>query len=161
MKSGMISGENQSLSARAVARHIRMSPRKVRLVLDAIRRKPVGEAFSVLTHVKKKAARIVAKILKSAVANAKVKKMDENRLFIRLAFADGGSTLKRYLPRAMGRADTILKRSSHITLVLEEGAVRNESLPKGGEEKSSKLGKIMKGIGKKKEKEARAGAAAS
>ena len=118
--------ENGNASARATMNHIRISPRKVRLVLGAIRRRPVADAFSILSSLKKKGARIVAKLLASAVANAKQKKMDENRLMVRLAFANGGPVLKRHLPRAMGRADGILKRTSHITLVLEEGAIRRE-----------------------------------
>ncbi len=147
--------EKPKLNARAVTRYIRISPRKIRLVLDTIRRKPVDEAFSILANTKKKAAGIVNKTLKSAFANAKQKEMDENRLFVRLAFADGGPTLKRYLPRAMGRADTILKRSSHVTLVLEEGEIRRPSPRQETGEKSSALGKMIKGkLGKKKEKEA-------
>ncbi len=156
------SGEqNKSVksSGRAVTKYIRISPRKIRLVLDVIRRKPVAQAFSILANTKKKASQIVAKTLKSAVANAKQKEMDENRLFVRLAFADGGPTLKRYLPRAMGRADTIIKRTSHVTVVVEEGAMRKEAGGKGGEEKSSKFGKILRMRAGKK-KEAAAGASA-
>ena len=136
--------EQNTASARAVTRYIRISPRKVRLVLDAVRRKPVGEAFSILANLKKKAARIVAKTLKSAVANAKKKELDENRLFVRLAFADGGPTLKRYLPRAMGRADTILKRTSHVTVVVEEDALRRFEPNANESDKPSKMQKPLK-----------------
>jgi len=101
----------------------------------------VSEAFSILANTKKKAARLVTKTLKSAVANAVQKKLDEDRLFIRLAFADGGPSLKRFLPRAMGRADNILKRTTHLTLVVEEGKnkiVDSGSLNQGKASKSQK-----------------------
>ena len=142
------STENKvSQNAKAVTRYIRISPRKMRLVLNIIVRKPVHQAFSILAHTKKKAARLVAKTLKSAVANAVQKKMDENRLFVRLAFADGGPTLKRFLPRAMGRADGILKRTTHLTVVVEEGNV------KYGESKDDNAQKGLK-LKKEKKKEA-------
>ena len=130
-----------SQNAKAVTRYIRISPRKMRLVLNIIVRKPVHQAFSILAHTKKKAARLVAKTLKSAVANAVQKKMDEDRLFVRLAFADGGPTLKRFLPRAMGRADGILKRTTHLTLVLEEGKARHSEVRDTGHGKGFKLAK--------------------
>lgn len=148
-----------SQSARAVTRYIRISPRKIRLVLDTIRWKPVGAAFAILDNMNKKGARLVAKTLKSAFHNAKGKNMDENRLIVRYAFADGGPTLKRHLPRAMGRADTILKRTSHLTVVLEEGTARNMVPPQSKGEKPSKLAKFVKGkSGKTKEKAAGAAA---
>ncbi len=143
---------NSSAEAKAVTRYVRVSPRKVRLVLETIRRKPIDQAFSILANMKKKSAHLVAKTLKSAVANAKVKKMEENRLFVRLAFADGGPTLKRYLPRAMGRADTIIKRTSHLTIVVNEGALRTNASGKDGTEKSSgmeNVSKKQKSMGKK------------
>ena len=138
-------------SARAVSRYIRISPRKVRLVLDVIRRKPISQAFSILENLNKKGSRIVVKVLKSAIANAKNKDMDETRLFVRGAFANGGPMLKRYLPRAMGRADTILKRTSHITLIVEEGMLRSTVTPQSRGEKSSKVKKNLseKTVGKK------------
>jgi len=129
--------------ARAVTRYVRIAPRKVRVILGAIRRQSVGSAFSILDNMPKKAARIVNKTLKSAVANAKHKKMDESRLIVRYAFADGGPTLKRFRPRSMGRADSILKRTSHVTVVVEEG-IRQFSKPnapdqgKAGAQKSTK-----------------------
>lgn len=147
------------LNARAVSRFVRISPRKVRLVLDLIRRKPVGQAFLILANTKRRAARVVEKILKSAAANAKEKKMNESKLVVRTAFADGGPTMKRFLPRAMGRADKILKRSAHITLVLEEGQVSAKQAAQGPKE--SKEGGVRKLFGgKEKKKEAAAGAAA-
>lgn len=146
----MLEKINQETSGRAIAKYIRISPRKVRLVLNAIRRQPVEEAFSILSHLNKRGARIVSKVLKSAVANAKKKELDENRLFVRLAFADGGPTLKRFLPRAMGRADTILKRTSHITLVVEEGILRNSKPSSQNSNKGSETVKVIK-KGRKKE----------
>ena len=146
--------ENTVANAKAVSRFIRISPRKVRLVLDMIRKQPVQKAFLILQGTKKKGARVVAKILKSALANAKVKKLDEDKLFVRLAFADGGPAMKRFLPRAMGRADKILKRSAHITVVLEEGSVHSNSelqLPKA-EETSAIKNLLKKKFGKQKEK---------
>ncbi len=147
--------ENSVANAKAVSRFIRISPRKVRLVLDLIRKQPVQKAFLILQGTKKKGARIVSKILKSALANAKQKKLDENKLFVRLAFADGGPTMKRFLPRAMGRADQILKRSAHITVVLEEGSTQSSSgpqVPAEAEEKSGIKKLFKKKFGKQKEK---------
>ena len=112
---------HSSKEARTVVKYLRISPRKVRLVINAIRRKPVSLAFSTLLVLNKKAARIVEKALKSAAANAKVKGLDKNRLFVSEIKADGGPTLKRFMSRAMGKADQLLKRTTHLTLVLEEG----------------------------------------
>ena len=147
--------QDQNLKARAVARYIRISPRKMRIVLDEIRYKPVHEAFSILANTKKKAARIAIKTLKSAVANAKQKQMDENRLIVRLAFADGGPSLKRFLPRAMGRADDILKRTSHLTMVVSEDARRPSKA--GGA--SASHGKSSKWVKNKTEKKKEAAGA--
>ena len=108
------------MEAKAITRYLRISPRKLRLVLNTIRYKPVPDAFAILHNLKKKGSEMVAKTLKSAEANAKVKKMDENRLYVQEIKADGGPSLKRYMPRSMGRADVILKRMSHLTVVLGE-----------------------------------------
>lgn len=107
--------------AKAVVRYLRIAPRKVRLVTRAIARKPVASAFTTLTALKKKAARLVEKGLKSAVFNAKGRGLDESRLVISEIKVDGGPTMKRFMSRSMGRADQILKRSSHLTIVLREG----------------------------------------
>lgn len=139
------------MEARSVTRYIRISPRKLRLVIDAIRYKPVGTAFGILASLKNKGARIVEKTLTSAQANAIVKKMDENRLFVREIKADGGPSLKRYMPRSMGRADVILKRMSHLQIILGEREVPVSSTkiePKESKEKGIKVPK------KKKEKQA-------
>ena len=109
------------MEARATARYVRMSPRKVRLVVDLIRGKKASEADEILRYLNKRAARPVRKVLKSAIANA-VNNHDmlEDSLYIKAAWVDEGPSLKRILPRARGRADIIKKRTSHITIVLEE-----------------------------------------
>jgi large subunit ribosomal protein L22 len=126
-----------NLEARAVTRFVRISPRKARLVLAAIRRRHVGEALSILALMRKRAARIVAKTLHSAAANAKIKKMDEERLIVKAAYADDGPRLKRYLPRAMGRADEIKKRMAHITLIVAEGAKRVKQIDRRDDQKKA------------------------
>lgn len=108
------------MQARAVIKYLRIGPRKVRLVIDAIRRRPVKEAFYRLAVLNKKAARLAEEALKSAVANAKVLKMDENQLYVSEIKADGGPTFKRFMSRSMGRADRILKRTTHLTVVVKE-----------------------------------------
>ena len=108
------------MEAKAITRFIRISPRKIRLVIDCIRHKPLAEALYILENLNKKGSQLVAKTLKSVQANAKGKHMDENRLFIKDIRADGGPVLKRYMSRSMGRADVILKRTSHLTVVVEE-----------------------------------------
>jgi len=108
------------MEAKAITKYIRISPRKMRIVIDTVRYKPVSNAFAILDHLKKKAARLASKTLKSAVANAKVKKMDETRLYVSQIKADGAPTLKRHMSRSMGRADVILKRMTHLTVVVGE-----------------------------------------
>ena len=103
----------------AKARHVRISPRKVRLVMDMVRGKPVEEALQTLTLVRKAASPVIAKVIRSAMANAENNhEMDTEGLFVTRAFVDEGPTLKRFMPRAMGRATAIRKRTSHITVVL-------------------------------------------
>jgi len=110
-----------TMEARAVSRHLRIAPRKARLVVDLIRGKNVGEALMILDFVPKKAARMVTKTLKSVIANAEnVQRVDVDRLYISRASVDAGTTMKRFLPRAHGRATPLLKRTSHITLVVDE-----------------------------------------
>jgi large subunit ribosomal protein L22 len=111
--------------AKAIARHVRMSPRKVRLVVDQIRGMSVNEAYATLQFSKKAAAEPVGKTLRSAVANAQYKAQDEGEnldvddLYVEQAFVDEGPTLKRWRARAMGRAGRIRKRTSHITVVVD------------------------------------------
>ncbi len=109
------------MQAKAVARTVRIAPRKVRLVVDLIRGKQVGEAVAILKHTPKAASPVVEKVLMSAVANAEHNyDMDVNNLVVTEVFVDEGPTLKRFRPRAMGRASQINKRTSHITLVVSE-----------------------------------------
>ena len=109
----------QAMGPQASLRHLRMSPRKVRLVIDLIRGKAVEDALNTLFFTKKAAARPVAKLLKSAVANADVKgDYNIDRLVVKTAVVDEGPTWRRWLPRAHGRATRIRKRTSHVTLVL-------------------------------------------
>jgi len=104
-----------------VARTVRIAPRKVRLVVDLIRGKQVGEAVAILRHTPKAASPVVEKVLKSAVANAEHNyDLDINSLVVSEVFVDEGPTLKRFRPRAQGRASAINKRTSHITLVVSE-----------------------------------------
>jgi len=105
----------------ATLRHLRISPRKVRLIVDLIRGRGIEEALNFLTFSKKAAAQPVAKLLRSAVANADDKgDHDLDKLFVKTAFVDEGSTWRRWRPRAMGRATRIRKRTSHVTLELGE-----------------------------------------
>jgi large subunit ribosomal protein L22 len=109
------------MQAKAVARTVRIAPRKVRLVVDLIRGKQVGEAVSVLRLTNKAASPVVEKVLKSAIANAEHNyEMDVNSLVVTEAYVNEGPTLKRFRPRAMGRASQINKRTSHITIVVSE-----------------------------------------
>ena len=109
------------MEARAVAKYIRMSPQKVRLVVDLVRGKKVEEAKQILLFTRKYAAGHVSKVLNSALANAKQNpNIDENILFVKEIFVDQGPSLKRWRARAQGRAAAIKKRMSHITVVLGE-----------------------------------------
>ena len=109
------------MEARAVAKYIRVSPQKARLVVDLIRGKKVAEALSILRFSKKAAARTVSKVLKSALANAEnTMNLDLDRLYVKRAFVDQGPMLKRMHARAMGRGVIVRRRFSHITIVLDE-----------------------------------------
>lgn len=107
--------------ARAIAKHIRISPRKVRQVVDLIRGKRVNEALAILKFTPQRAASAIAKVVMSAAANAEHNfEMDKDALIVAEAFVDQGPSLKRIKPRAMGRADQIKRRTSHITVVVRE-----------------------------------------
>ncbi len=109
------------MEAKAVARFIRISPRKARQVVDLIRGKEVGQALGILKNSPKKAARIIEKVVNSAIANAENNyEMFAGDLYINKAYADEGPTMKRIKPRAMGRADRINKRTSHITIIVSD-----------------------------------------
>lgn len=109
------------MQAKAAANHVRIAPRKVKLVIDLIRGKAVGDAIAILNHTPKSASPILEKLLKSAIANAEHNySLDPNKLVISEAFVNQGPTMKRFQQRAMGRASAIRKRTSHITLVVSE-----------------------------------------
>ena len=109
------------METRATARYVRVSPRKVRLVTDLIKGKDLTEARQILDYNPRAAARIVAKVLSSATANAENNnKLSPESLIVARAYVDEGPTLKRFRPRALGRATRINKRTSHITVVLDE-----------------------------------------
>ena len=111
------------MEAKAYAKYIRMSPRKVKVILDLIRGKNAQEAMAILKHTPRAAAPVVAKVLKSAMANAENNnKMDTTKLFVSETYAGQGPSMKRFQAHAQGRAFSIIKRSSHITVVLKERA---------------------------------------
>lgn len=110
-----------SQQAKAHVYNIRIPARKVRLVLDLIRGKQVGDAIAILRHTPRSASPVLEKLLNSAIANAEHNyQLDVNRLVVSEAFANEGPTMKRFQPRSQGRAFSIFKRTSHITLVVSE-----------------------------------------
>jgi large subunit ribosomal protein L22 len=109
------------MEVRAVAKDTGISPRKVRLLVDMVRGKKVDEALTILRFAPTPTARVVAKVVKSAAANADNNfQMSPSDLKIVTIFVDGARSLKRFRPRARGRASPILKRSSHITIIVAE-----------------------------------------
>ncbi len=114
------------MKASATARGVRMSPRKMRLVVDQIRGKSVNDAYAILQFSKKAASEPIDKLLRSAVANATYKAdeagetLDVDELIVREAYVDEGRTLRRWRARAYGRATPVLKRSSHVTVVVDK-----------------------------------------
>ena len=109
------------MEARATLRYARISPRKVKIVIDLIRNKPVGQALAILKHTPKAASPLVEKLLLSAIANAENNhNMAKDDLYVSECFANAGPILKRIQPRAQGRAFRIAKRTSHITVVVKE-----------------------------------------
>ena len=109
------------MEARAYIKYARISPRKVQIVLDLIRNKPIGLAMAILKHTPKAASEPLQKLLKSATANAEHNhQMDVDRLYVAECFATPGPVLKRIQPVSKGRAHRILKRTSHVTMVLKE-----------------------------------------
>lgn len=112
--------EKKDKRPKAIARHVRISPFKVREVLGIIRGKGYAEAVAILEATPRAAAPIVKKVLESAAANAEHNLgMSKSDLKVAAAYCDGGPTLKRIMPRARGSANRILKRTSHITVVLD------------------------------------------
>ena len=115
-----MSTETQNPTAKAVARHVRVTPMKARRVVDIVRGKSVDEALAILKFAPQSAAEPVAKVIASAAANAQNNlNLDPSTLVVATAFVDEGATLKRFQPRAQGRAFRIRKRSSHITVIVE------------------------------------------
>jgi large subunit ribosomal protein L22 len=109
------------MEVKAVARYVRIPPQKVRLIMDEVRGKKVEAALRALTFSPQKGARLLRKLINSAVANAEAnKEVDVDTLFIKKIFADQGPTMKRFRPRAMGRATRVIKRMSHLTVILDE-----------------------------------------
>ena len=109
------------MESRAVAKFLRLSARKARLSADLIRGKQVEEALNILSHTPKFGARVISKVVHSALANARQNKsIDVDTLFVKTVFVNQGPTLKRFQPKPMGRAGRIRKRTSHITVVLSE-----------------------------------------
>ncbi len=108
------------METKAQAKYIRIAPRKVQVIIPSIKGRKVEEALSLLQFIPRKGARILKKVLHSAVANAQQNKVDIDTLIVKRILIDSGPTLKRFMPRAMGRATPILKRTSHITIFLDE-----------------------------------------
>jgi len=110
----------ESKGARAIAKYIRVSPRKMRIVVDLIRGKEVEEAINMLKFCTMSAAKDVAKVINSAKSNAETNMGIDGSLYISETYVDEGPTLKRFRPRAMGRASRINKRTSHVTVVVRK-----------------------------------------
>ena len=109
------------MEAKAVLKHLRMSPRKARIVADAIRGRFLADAFHILNFSNKRACVPIKKLLNSAIENARQKgEIDIDRVYVKNIFVDKGVIMKRYLPRAMGRATRINKKTSHITIIIDE-----------------------------------------
>ena len=111
------------MEARAIVRHIGMSPRKMRVVANMVRGERVPDAMNLLRFMPKRGAKLILKALESATANAEDKSggdVDLDELRIKTIFVDGGPIIKRWMPRAMGRANRINHRTSHLTLVVSD-----------------------------------------
>jgi len=109
------------MEVKSTAKTVRISARKVRYVLELIRGKDVAEAQAILSFTPNEAATVVKKVVKSAAANATHNhQLDETKLYVKECYANEGVTLKRFMPRAKGSASAIMKRTSHITVVVAE-----------------------------------------
>jgi len=109
------------MEARAIAKYVDVSPRKARLVVDAVRGRPVGQALAMLEFMPNKSAQHVRKVIQSAVANAENNyAMDVESLYVSTIYVDEGPTQRRFRPRAHGRVSPLLKRTSHVTAVVAE-----------------------------------------
>ena len=128
--------------AKAEVKYVRISPRKVKIVIDLIRNKPVGEALAILKHTPKAASEVVEKLLLSAMANAENNHgMDVEKLYVAEIYSNAGPMLKRVRARAQGRAFRILKRTSHTTIVLKELGAKEEVVVKKVEETKAEVKK--------------------
>ncbi|NWF79485.1 MAG: 50S ribosomal protein L22 [Chloroflexi bacterium] len=111
------------MEVKAVTRYVRISPLKVRLVMDVVRGMPVDKALATLSYMPQKAAREVARTIKSAAANAEHNfYLDRDALVIKRIYADQGPVLKRFMPRARGMANQIRRPTTHITVIVDDGA---------------------------------------
>ncbi|PKQ28115.1 MAG: 50S ribosomal protein L22 [Candidatus Anoxymicrobium japonicum] len=136
------------MESKAVARYIRISPRKARLVVDAIRGKNLEAAQQTLDFSDRAAAKVISKVLRSAAANAENNNSSSpETLFVSRAYVDEGPTLKRFRPRAMGRATSINKRTCHITVILDEREPQ-KATPRRGKRRAAVTGKIKAAMGK-------------
>jgi large subunit ribosomal protein L22 len=135
-----VTQEEQAMEARAVARHVRVTPMKARRVVDLIRGKRAVDAVTALRFAPQSASEPVGKVLQSAIANARfladqnASAFDERDLVVVEAFVDEGPTMKRFRPRAQGRASRINKRTSHITVIVRssDGATAQKTAKKNG-----------------------------
>ncbi|NJN66407.1 MAG: 50S ribosomal protein L22 [Chloroflexaceae bacterium] len=110
------------MQAKAITKYVRISPQKVRQVMDVVRGEPVERALAILNYMPQKAAREVARTIKSAAANAENNfDMVPSDLVVKQIFADEGPRLRRHMPRARGRVDLIRKPTTHITVVVDDG----------------------------------------
>ncbi len=114
---------------KCIIKHVRIGPRKARLVLNAIQHKGTRQALFALKTMNKKAARYAFQGLTSAIANAKVLKMDLDKLYVAEAKADTGPLMKRFMARSMGRADRMVRRTTHITIAVREGKKNVNGVP--------------------------------
>lgn len=113
---------SKAMEVKAIARYVRISPLKVRLVMDVVRGMPVDRALSTLQYMPQKAAREIFRTIKSAAANAENNfDLDPNALVVKRIFADQGPVLKRFMPRARGMANRIRKPTTHITVIVDNG----------------------------------------
>ncbi|MBQ0135749.1 MAG: 50S ribosomal protein L22 [Oscillospiraceae bacterium] len=108
------------MESTAKVTHVRIAPRKVKIVLDLIRNQPADKAMAILKNTPKSASEVLVKLLKSAMANAEQKDMDVTKLYVAACSVDQGPTLKRIRPMSKGRAYRINKKTSHISITLKE-----------------------------------------
>ncbi|MBX0326889.1 50S ribosomal protein L22 [Oscillochloris sp. ZM17-4] len=112
------------MEVKAITRYVRISPLKVRLVMDVVRGMPVDRALSTLQYMPQKAAREVFRTIKSAAANAENNfDLDPSDLVVKTIYADQGPVLKRFMPRARGMANSIRKPTTHITVIVDDGEI--------------------------------------